>query len=70
MNCLQCGYIGCGSQEEIDKARELGYLIDWKIEPPKEVPSSEIEDCFTPKEGDYDDELYDEDDFYEVFGFD
>ena len=45
MACGKCGYIGCGSDEDIEKAKKGGYLINWKNEKPQNVPDSEIEDC-------------------------
>jgi len=45
MNCTVCGYIGCGSAKELEKATKGGYIINWRIEPPKGVSQSEIRDC-------------------------
>ena len=65
MSCTICGYIGCGSTEELEKAKKGGYLINWKIEKPQNVPDSEIRDCSVnimsefPEEEDWDD-IYDD----------
>jgi len=56
MSCGKCGYIGCGTQEELDKARKDGTLIEWKKEKPENV---EIRNCMLPD----DNFLTDEGDF-------
>ncbi len=45
VSCSACGFIGCGSAKELEKATKGGYRIDLRIEPPKGVPTSEIKDC-------------------------
>lgn len=48
MSCGRCGHIGCGSKEELDRAKKQGTLIDWQKEPPKDIPLDEIRDATTP----------------------
>lgn len=48
MSCEKCGYIGCGSKEELEKARQKGKLIEWQDEPPK-GKTEIIMDCRLPK---------------------
>ena len=45
MSCNKCGYIGCGTQEEIDEARKNGTLIEWVKKQPHGVY---IRDCSLP----------------------
>lgn len=70
MSCLKCGYIGCGSDEDLKRAKKSGTIINWKTKPPKGVSKSEIRDCTTYNENrDYeDDDLYDYDDYYDIMG--
>lgn len=49
MSCVKCGYIGCGSKEELEKARKEGKLIKWTQKRPKDIPSSEIKDWCVPE---------------------
>ena len=45
MSCNKCGYIGCGTQEEIDNARKEGNLIEWQKQKPENVT---IRNCSLP----------------------
>lgn len=45
MSCEVCGYIGCGSKDQIEHARNQGYLIKWQTEKPDNVV---IRDCTLP----------------------
>jgi hypothetical protein len=42
MSCTKCGFIGCGSKEQLEHAKNNDYLIQWQTEKPKDV---KIRDC-------------------------
>ncbi len=49
MSCLKCGYIGCGSKEELEKAKKEGKLIKWTQKRPENIPADEIKDWCIPE---------------------
>jgi len=45
MSCIKCGYLGCGTKEDIEQARKTNTLIEWQKEKPINV---EINDYRLP----------------------
>jgi hypothetical protein len=50
MSCGICGYIGCGSKEQIEVARNEGWLIEWQRNPPENIPNNTIKNCCIGRE--------------------